>query len=85
LVLFGALSFADAKRRLHPVERSGADADHRLPAVRQARALQCQQADRQARDAKLLYLLDALTNCPKAQSVNIYDRCKARYERLSTR
>jgi hypothetical protein len=36
-------------------------------------------------DAKLLYLLDALTNCPKAQSVNIYDRCKARYERLSTR
>ena len=35
--------------------------------------------------AKLLYLLYALTNCPKAQSINIYDRCKARYERLSTR
>jgi hypothetical protein len=36
-------------------------------------------------DAKLLYLLDTLTNCPKMQSANIYDRCKARYERLSTR
>ena len=36
-------------------------------------------------DAKLLYLIDTLTNCPKTQSANIYDRCKARYERLSTR
>jgi hypothetical protein len=36
-------------------------------------------------DAKILYLLDALTNCPKTQSANIYDRCKARYEGLSTR
>jgi hypothetical protein len=36
-------------------------------------------------DAKLLYLLDTLTSCPKMQSANIYDRCKARYERLSTR
>jgi hypothetical protein len=36
-------------------------------------------------DAKILYLLDTLANCPKAQSTNIYDRCKARYERLSTR
>jgi hypothetical protein len=32
-------------------------------------------------DAKLLYLLDTLTNCPKMQSVNIYDRCKARFGR----
>ena len=31
-------------------------------------------------DTKLLYLLDTLTNCPKMQSANIYDRCKARYE-----
>jgi hypothetical protein len=36
-------------------------------------------------NANILYLLDALTNCLKAQSVNIYDRCKARYEGLSTR
>jgi hypothetical protein len=36
-------------------------------------------------NAKILYLLAELTNCPKAQSTNIYDRCKARYERLSTR
>ena len=34
-------------------------------------------------DTKLLYLLDTL--CPKMQSANIYDRCKARYEGLSTR
>jgi hypothetical protein len=32
-------------------------------------------------DAKLLYLLDTFTNCPKMQSANIYDRCKARFER----
>jgi hypothetical protein len=36
-------------------------------------------------NANILYLLDALTSCHMAQSVNIYDRCKARYEGLSTR
>ena len=36
-------------------------------------------------DAKILYLLDTLTSCLKVQSTNIYDRCKARYEGLSTR
>jgi hypothetical protein len=36
-------------------------------------------------DAKILYLLAELTNCPKVQSANIYDRCKARYEGLSIR
>jgi hypothetical protein len=36
-------------------------------------------------DAKILYLLADLTNCSKVQSTNIYDRCKARYEGLSTR
>jgi len=36
-------------------------------------------------DPKILYLLSELTNCPKVQSTNIYDRCKARYEGLSTR
>jgi hypothetical protein len=36
-------------------------------------------------DAKILYLLAELTNCPKVQSTEIYDRCKARYEGLTTR
>jgi hypothetical protein len=36
-------------------------------------------------DAKILYLLSELTNCPKVQSTSIYDRCKARYEGLTTR
>jgi hypothetical protein len=36
-------------------------------------------------DAKILYLLAELTNRPKVQSANIDDRCKARYEGLSTR
>jgi hypothetical protein len=36
-------------------------------------------------DAKILFLLSTLANCPKTQSTNIYDRCKARYEGLSTR
>jgi hypothetical protein len=36
-------------------------------------------------DAKILYLLAEITNCPKVQSTNIYDRCKAKYEGLTTR
>jgi len=36
-------------------------------------------------DAKILYLLSTLTNCPKMESADIYDRCKARYEGLTTR
>jgi hypothetical protein len=35
-------------------------------------------------DAKILYLLGELTNCPKVHSTDIYDRCKARYEGLTT-
>jgi hypothetical protein len=31
-------------------------------------------------DAKILFLLPTLTNCPKTESANIYDRCKARYK-----
>jgi hypothetical protein len=34
-------------------------------------------------NAKILYLLAEITNCPKVQSTNIYDRCKAAYEGLS--
>jgi hypothetical protein len=34
-------------------------------------------------DPKLLYLLAEITRCPKAQSVNIYDRCAVRFERLA--
>jgi hypothetical protein len=36
-------------------------------------------------NAKILYLLAELTHCPKVQSTDIYDRCKARYEGLSVR
>lgn len=36
-------------------------------------------------DAKILYLFSTLTSCPKTQSADIYDRCKARYEGLTTR
>jgi hypothetical protein len=36
-------------------------------------------------DAKILYLLAELTNCPKTPSANICDRCKARYEGFTTR
>jgi hypothetical protein len=36
-------------------------------------------------NAKILYLLAELTNCPKVQSANIYDRCKARFERRRDR
>jgi hypothetical protein len=36
-------------------------------------------------DAKILFLLPTLTKCPKTQSANIYDRCKAPYDGLSTR
>jgi hypothetical protein len=36
-------------------------------------------------NAKILFVLPALTNCPKTESANIYDRCKARYEGLTTR
>jgi hypothetical protein len=32
-------------------------------------------------DTKILFLLPAIADCPKARSTNIYDRCKARYER----
>ena len=33
-------------------------------------------------DAKLTDLLATLTDCPKARSVSVYDRCKAVYEGL---
>jgi hypothetical protein len=36
-------------------------------------------------DEKILYLLSTLTNCPKTESADIYDRCKARYEGFTTR
>jgi hypothetical protein len=32
-------------------------------------------------DAKLTDLLQTLADCPKARSVSVHDRCKARYER----
>ena len=36
-------------------------------------------------DAKILFLLSELTNCPKTESADIYNRCEARYEGLTTR
>jgi hypothetical protein len=36
-------------------------------------------------DAKILFVLPAIANCPKSRSTNIYERCKARYEGLTTR
>jgi hypothetical protein len=36
-------------------------------------------------DAKILFLLSDLANCPKTHSAGIYDRCKAKYEGLMTR
>jgi hypothetical protein len=36
-------------------------------------------------DAKLLYLIDDIADCPKAKSANMRDRCKARYDGLKTR
>jgi hypothetical protein len=36
-------------------------------------------------DARILYVLPKIANCPKTQSVDIYDLCKARYEGLTTR
>jgi hypothetical protein len=36
-------------------------------------------------DAKILFLLSTLTNCPKVGSINIYDRCKVVYEGLTAR
>jgi hypothetical protein len=60
-------------------------ADGGLPAVRPARAIRCRKADREAQGRENPLLLAEITNCPKAQSTNIYDRCKAKYEGLSTR
>jgi hypothetical protein len=36
-------------------------------------------------DAKLPGLLATLTDCPKALSVSVYERCKAVYERPTAR
>jgi hypothetical protein len=47
-VLTDALSVADAKRRLHPVGCSGADADDRLRAMRAPWAIQRGKAGRKA-------------------------------------
>ncbi len=65
-----ALSSADAKRRFHTLGR---------PRYNVAKMMS------KRGDAKILFLLSTLANCPKTQSTNIYGRCKARYEGLSTR
>jgi hypothetical protein len=76
-------SFPDGKRRLTL-------SDIRDPTL----TIVCEPCGRRGRysverlvakhgNAKILYLLAELTNCPKAQSANIYDCCKARYEGLT--
>ena len=82
LELFGAVARSWA--RLRP-----RDAGNRMTVV-------CEPCGRRGRynverliakhgDAKILYLLAEITACPKTQSTNIYDRCKAKYEGLTTR
>ena len=77
-VLIAALPSTDAKRRLTLW-------DIREPML----TIVCQPCGRRGRfsvarviekhgDAKIRFVLPALTNCPKTQSANIYDRCKAR-------
>jgi len=54
----------------------------------------CESCDRRGRypiaklveqhgDAKLTDLLQTLTDCPKARSMSVHDRCKAVYEGLT--
>ena len=84
-VLNTPLSFSDAERRLHP-------SDVREPTL----TIVCEPCGAGGRYsaasliakhgyAKILDLLVELTKCPKVQSTDIYDRCKARYEGLTTR
>ena len=68
------LSSAASKRRAHPIRRPS----RRFTIIYEA----CSRRGRynvaglmaQHGDAKLLYLLPTLTNCPKTESADIYDR-----------
>jgi hypothetical protein len=90
--LFVLAPFSSALYRPPDTKRRLTLSDVREPTL----TLICQPCGRRGRydverlmakhgDAKILYLLAELTNCHKTESANIYDRCKARYERLSTR
>jgi hypothetical protein len=70
-----------------PTTRAGARAVFTIACQRCERRRQYSVARLIAKheDAKILFVLPVLTNCPKTQSVNIYDRCMARYEGFSTR
>ena len=87
--LFVLSSFSSARYRLRMPKDAFTLSDVREPTL----TVVCEPCGRRGRynverlvakhgDAKLLYLLDTLANCPKMQSANIYDRCKARYEGL---
>jgi hypothetical protein len=65
--------------------RSHADADDRLPAVRQPGRYVIARRIEEHVDAKLNDLLEALADCPTARSPSIYDRCKAVHEALTAR
>jgi hypothetical protein len=73
---------ADAKRRVHPVGGSGADADNRLSAVGRRGQYSVAKLLEKHGDARLTDLRHTLANCPKARSTTIYDRCKVVYEGL---
>jgi hypothetical protein len=45
----------------------------------------CSRRGRYSADAKLLYLIADIGDCPKAQSTNVYDRSKVRGEGLAVR
>ena len=80
-----SLSSADGKRRFHPLGRSRTDADNRCePCGRRGRYNVARLMAKYG-NVKILYLLAELASCPKTESSKIYDRCKARYEGLSTR
>jgi hypothetical protein len=84
--------FSSARYRPRMPKDAFTLSDVREPSV----TLVCQPCGRRGRysverlmekhgDAKILYLLSTLANCPKTESANIYIRCKARYEGLTTR
>ena len=80
-----ALLSADARWRAHAVRCPLSDALDRLRAVRPARTYNVAGLMEQHGDAKLTELIVTLTNCPKAWSASVYDRCKAVFELLVVR
>jgi hypothetical protein len=67
----------------HASRRRGAHGSHTITSVgRRGRYNVERLIAKHRADAKLPDLMVTLTNCDKARSVSIYDRCKAVYEGL---